>query len=258
VSIVATKFWSHLSRSLARAGMAFRQVVSWDEQVRIGTLLTSMNSQYTGLGGGNTTAYGINGKGALMALNVDNMATGSMLLCMRMLHCGLQQDHMLKHQGQLQYSLFLKGAGMSLEEYTLFFQQDFTRIMTLGAIQQAVCVFHTAHPQQGGEEGKLHALQLCEDNNGQPAPGQCRAPYNNTSLGVLLGQLKIGRAVGREVIMSHKRDGHYQLVCMRHFEMVHPSAALLGGMMNLDGVGNHPNTWFTALVLYHNAMSGKA
>jgi DNA primase large subunit len=82
--------------------------------------------------------------------------------------------------------------------------------------------------------------------------------YNNASLGALLGQLKIGSAVNRDMIVLHKRDGHYQLVCAKHFKAVHAGAASLGGMVNLDGVGNHSNTWFMALVLYNNAKSGKA
>jgi hypothetical protein len=28
--------------------------------------------------------------------------------------------------------------------------------------------------------------------------------------------------------------------------------------VNLDGVGNHPNAWFSSSVSYHNAKSGKA
>ncbi|KAL3822623.1 hypothetical protein ACHAXA_006408 [Cyclostephanos tholiformis] len=152
VSIVAAKFRSSLSRSLASAGVMFRQVVSRDEKTRIGPLLTSMNSQYTGPGGGGTgTAYGIDGEGTLTAANVDDMAARSMPLCMKQLHRGLQRDHKLKHQGRLQYGLFLKGAGMTLEEHTLYFQREFTRIMTGEQFnkQYAYSIRHTH-----GKEGK--------------------------------------------------------------------------------------------------------
>jgi DNA primase large subunit len=130
VLILATKFWSHLSRSLQRAGTAFWQVMLRDEGSRIGPLLTLMNLQYTGPGRGNATAYGMDGKGVLMVLNCDDMATRSMPLCTRMLHHGLQRDHKLKHQGWLQYGLFLKGEGMTLKEHTLSFQREFMGIMT--------------------------------------------------------------------------------------------------------------------------------
>ncbi len=75
------------------------------------------------------TTYGIDSKGVLTVLNVNNMAMRSMLLCMRMLHRSLQKDHKLKHQGWLQYGLFPKGAGMTLKEHTLFFQQEFMCIV---------------------------------------------------------------------------------------------------------------------------------
>ncbi len=39
----------------------------------------------------------------------------------RMLHRSLQHDHKLKHQGWLQYGLFLKGVGLTLKEQTPFF-----------------------------------------------------------------------------------------------------------------------------------------
>jgi DNA primase large subunit len=264
VSIVAAKFRSELSRSLAQAGTAFRQVVSRDEKSRIGPLLTSMNSQYTGPGGGNGTAYGVDGEGALTAANVDDMASRSMPLCMKQLHRGLQRDHKLKHQGRLQYGLFLKGAGMTLEEHTLFFQREFTRIMTSEQFnkQYAYSIRHTH-----GKEGKrasytpYNCVKIIMGNPPQGGAEHHGCPYrhyDDASLGALLGQLKIGSAIDRDAIMSHKRDGNFQLACARHFEAAHPGAASLGGAVNLDGVGNHPNAWFSSSVSYHNAKSGKA
>jgi hypothetical protein len=82
--------------------------------------------------------------------------------------------------------------------------------------------------------------------------------YDDATLGVLLGQLNIGSVVDRDAISLHKRDEHYQLASARHFEVAHPGTALLGETVNLNGVSNHPNVWFMALVLYHNAKAGKA
>ena len=42
----------------------------------------------------------------------------------------LKKDHKLKHWGRLQYGLFLKGAGMELEQAQLFWENMFTKIMT--------------------------------------------------------------------------------------------------------------------------------
>jgi DNA primase large subunit len=192
------------------------------------------------------------------------MVMQSMPLCMRMLHRGLQQDHKLKHQGRLQYGLFLKGAGMTLEEHTLFIQREFTCIMTSEQFSKQY-VYSIQHTH--GKEGKRasYTLYNCVKTiMGNPPQGGAKLHwcpyrhYNQTSLGTLLGQLKIGSAVNRDMIMSHKRDGHYQLECARHFEVVPPGSASLGETVNLNRVSNHPNGWFTTLVLYHNAKLGKA
>ena len=53
-----------------------------------------------------------------------------MPLCMRAAHDGLKKDHKLKHDARRQYGLFLKGAGMSMEESLLFFQNEFTKVMS--------------------------------------------------------------------------------------------------------------------------------
>ena len=275
VSIIVAKFRSALSRSLAYASGIFSQVVTHDEASRIGPLLTSMNSAYTGPGGRDATSFGIDTDNALTSSNVDAMSTQSMPLCMRQLHRGLQRDHKLKHQGRLQYGLFLKGAGMSLEEHTLYFQREFTRIMTNEQFnkQYAYSIRHTH-----GKEGKratytpyncMKIILGAPPQSGTEHHGCPYKHYDDVSLNALLGSLKIGTAVEREAIMSYKREGNYQLACTKHFETVHPGVLSLaagggggggqqqqGGSVSLDGVGNHPNAWFSASVSYHNVKSG--
>ena len=51
-----------------------------------------------------------------------------MPLCMRGLHKGVKQDHKLRHQGRQQYWLYLKGAGLSMEDSIRFFQNEFTKV----------------------------------------------------------------------------------------------------------------------------------
>jgi DNA primase large subunit len=190
---MAAKFRSHLSRSFARAGTAFWKVVSWDERSRIGSLLTSMNSQYTGPGVGNATTYKIDGKGVRTASNCDDMATRSMPLCMRMLHRGLQRDHKLKHQGRLQYGLFLKGVGMTLKEHTLFFQKEFTCIIMSERFskQYAYSIRHT-HDKEG-KRASYTPHNCVKIKMGNPPQGGAEhhgcpyRHYNDASLGALLG-----------------------------------------------------------------------
>ena len=259
VSIVAAKFRASLSKSLALAAGVFGQVAH-DESARIGPLLKSMNSQYTG-SGAPTAVMGLDGEEVLTAATVDVLADQSMPLCMQQLHTGLKRDHKLKHQGRLQYGLFLKGAGMSLEEHTLFFQREFTRIMTSEAFnkQYSYSIRHTH-----GKEGKranytpYNCMKIILGNPPQSGVEHHGCPYkhyDDANLSALLGKLKVGNVSDRDAIMALKKDGNFQLACSKHFEVMHPAAASVDGV-SLDNVGNHPNAWFQSSVSYHNAKSG--
>ncbi len=60
--------------------------------------------------------------------DLDVLSKRSMPLCMRQLHNSLKREHKLKHWGRLQYGLFLKGAGLSMEDALAFFQTEFTKV----------------------------------------------------------------------------------------------------------------------------------
>lgn len=124
VSIVTARFRSNLSRSLARAAASFSNIA---EDSRIGPLLKNMNRQYTGRDFSKDSAALA---GELTAANVDEYAKRSMPLCMRQAHNGLNKDHKLKYDARRQYGLFLKAAGLPMEESLLFFQNAFTKLIT--------------------------------------------------------------------------------------------------------------------------------
>ena len=50
---------------------------------------------------------------------------------MRYLHDTLRQDHHLRHFGRLQYGLFLKSIGLSLEQALAFWRDEFTKKMDM-------------------------------------------------------------------------------------------------------------------------------
>lgn len=74
---------------------------------------------------------------------IDDLARKHFPLCMRMLHNNLREDSHLKHQGRLQYGLFLKVGlwvmlchvlnsmvqviGLSIEEAMAFWKQAFSK-----------------------------------------------------------------------------------------------------------------------------------
>lgn len=63
----------------------------------------------------------------ITASNIDSLSQ-HFPACMSHLHRSLRRDAHLKHFGRLQYSLFLKGIGLNLEECLMFWRRSFHKI----------------------------------------------------------------------------------------------------------------------------------
>lgn len=248
VSILVAKFRMSLSRSLVLAAAAFSTV---EEESRIAPLLKTMNSQMTF----RPVETVSTGDMDVTAATIDSLAS-NMPLCMSQLHAGLKRDHKLKHWGRLQYGLFLKGAGMSMEESLVFFQREFGKIMTFDDYnkQYAYSVRHMY-----GKEGKRTAYTPynCKKiimGQGSGAGDHHGCPYKNyddSHLSSLLSKLNIGNPQERGEILRLKQSQNYQLACLRHFEVMHPKATSISDL-ELENVGNHPNAWFGASINYQS------
>ncbi len=258
VSIITGKFRIALSKSLAQASRVFANVTS--DFAPVAPLLNSMNSQYTGKEY-NAEAAGMEGDYQLTSGNIETYKN-SMPLCMAELHSGLKADHKLRHHGRLQYGLFLKGAGMTMEESLIFFQKEFTKIMSSEKFQKEY-TYNIRHMY--GKEGKrtnytpfsctkiiLGTPPSTGDHHGCPY-----RHYDDEHLAAILGKLKIGSPSDRSEIMNLKKTKHFNLACQRHFQAMHPSAHTVPDL-NLGGVGDHPNAWYAASVAYHGATSGSS
>lgn len=55
-------------------------------------------------------------------------------LCMRHLHETLRSTHHLKHGGRMQYGLFVKGIGLSLENSLKFWREEFSKNMDMDKV----------------------------------------------------------------------------------------------------------------------------
>eukprot|EP00559_Dactyliosolen_fragilissimus_P005311 CAMPEP_0184863828 /NCGR_PEP_ID=MMETSP0580-20130426/12682_1 /TAXON_ID=1118495 /ORGANISM="Dactyliosolen fragilissimus" /LENGTH=479 /DNA_ID=CAMNT_0027362389 /DNA_START=19 /DNA_END=1455 /DNA_ORIENTATION=- len=244
LSIITAKFRMSLSKSMTLASLAFSQVTS--DTSRISSLLNNMNSQYTG---GKNFISDLTADGQTNELNSQNVDSyaSSMPLCMSRVHAGLKADHKLKHWGRLQYGLFLKGAGLTLEESLMFFQKEFTKIMTGDEFTKNYS-YNIRHMY--GQEGKrasytpYNCKKIILGN--PPSSGENHGcpyrHYDDEHLSALLNKLNIGTLNDRKDILDKKRAQHYQLACLKHFEVTHPDAAVKKSI-SVDGVGEHPNAW---------------
>jgi len=56
---------------------------------------------------------------------------------MKRLHVVLRSEHHLKHQARQQYGLFLKGAGLPLEQALILWRSEFTKKMDADKVKMA-------------------------------------------------------------------------------------------------------------------------
>ncbi|XP_077164106.1 DNA primase large subunit isoform X6 [Paroedura picta] len=65
--------------------------------------------------------------GKISLEQMDALSVKSFPLCMRQLHKTLRENHHLRHGGRMQYGLFLKGIGLTLEQALQFWKSEFIK-----------------------------------------------------------------------------------------------------------------------------------
>jgi len=249
VSIIVARFRSALSRGLLDAFGSMPYVLA---DGRIAPLVSNMAKQYTGKDFSETKS------GDTINVNdLDMLADRSMPLCMRVLHKNLRSEHKLKHWGRLQYGLFLKGAGIGLEDAIQFWEREFTKIMTTDVFnkQYAYSIRHYF-----GKEGRRKDYTPFNCSKiilgAGPGVGEYHGcpyrHYDEANLNRLLDRSGVG-GVEREEMLKLAKGQHYQLACAKHFEVSHKGAE---SVISLDGVGNHPNAFFAASMAYYKEKNG--
>ncbi|XP_068926788.1 DNA primase large subunit isoform X3 [Petaurus breviceps papuanus] len=119
VSIILNDFRAKLSKALA---LTARSLPSVQSDERLQPLLNHLSHSYVGQ---DYSAQGNLGKISLDQL--DSLAMKSFPLCMRQLHKALREHHHLRHGGRMQYGLFLKGIGLTLEQALQFWKLEFIK-----------------------------------------------------------------------------------------------------------------------------------
>ena len=201
--------------------------------------------------------YSMNGADALTASSVSSHVS-NMPLCMREMHKGMKRHGKLRHFGRLQYGLFLKGAGLDLDNALAFFQRHFTAVT--GEQFQKEYSYNIRYNY--GKEGKrksrdpysctgiIHGNAPATSGDFHGCPFK---HYDEEHLSTLLQQ---GLTLqDRKEILALKKEGHYGLACHKHFVAQHPKALELSSEVPMDNIGNHPNAWFRASRSYQSATT---
>lgn len=87
-----------------------RVIPELETDERLVNFLKNLNTSYTG------KDYSLNNKDTVPIECIDQLSKKSFPLCMRLCHESLRTKHHLKHHGRLQYGLFIKGIGVTLDD----------------------------------------------------------------------------------------------------------------------------------------------
>ncbi|MCL4163175.1 UNVERIFIED_CONTAM: hypothetical protein GTU68_019629, partial [Idotea baltica] len=245
VSLVTARFRGHLSRGLS---LVNRSLTHLDEDTRVIPLLTAISKSYIG----EDFSRSGESEGVVTAGQVDHLAKTSFPPCMQHLHQALRRDNHLKHHGRLQYGLFLKGIGLSLEESMKFWRAAFQPKVDANKFDKQYA-YNVRYNY--GKEGKrvnmspYSCMRIITTN--MPGPGDSHGcPFRHTESDLLRQRLQSAKQLSPASlnrIIDLSENHQYQLACREYFKEVHacPDAN--------DIVINHPNEYFVQSQRYLSA-----
>uniref|UniRef100_A0A8C3CKQ6 DNA primase large subunit n=1 Tax=Cairina moschata TaxID=8855 RepID=A0A8C3CKQ6_CAIMO len=233
-AIVLNNYRQKLSKALA---LTARSLPSIQSDERLQPLLNHLSHSYVGP---DYSAQKNTGKISLE--HIDALSVKSFPLCMRQLHRALRDNHHLRHGGRMQYGLFLKGIGLTLEQALEFWKKEFIRGKVDADKFDKGYAYSIRHSY--GKEGKrtdytpYSCMKIIMSN--PPSQGDYHGcPFRHSEPELLKQKLQSYKIPpsGIAQILDLVKGMHYQLACQKYFELTH----------DLDDIGfslNHPNQYF--------------
>ncbi|XP_018604760.1 DNA primase large subunit [Scleropages formosus] len=235
VTIVLNDYRTRLSKALALTARSL-PVVQSDE--RLQPLLSHLSHAYVG------QDYSIQKNiGKISLEQIDSLSTKSFPPCMRQLHKALRDSHHLRHGGRMQYGLFLKGIGLTLDQALQFWRAEFLRGKVDADKFDKAYAYSIRH--MFGKEGKrtdytpYSCMKVILSN--PPSQGDHHGcPFRHSDPELLKQKLQSYKisSGGINQILELVKGMHYQLACQKYFELTH----------SIDDAGfslNHPNQYFS-------------
>ncbi|EJF65965.1 DNA primase, large subunit [Dichomitus squalens LYAD-421 SS1] len=246
-SIVYQEFQRHLEKDLEATAKALPRL---DEDTRLIPILDNLSKGFQA-GISSEWAGKTEGQEGLTADMIDEMAYKHYPACMRNLHMALRRDKHLKHFGRLQYGLFLKVLGLSIDEALAFWRKAFSTMQDDKFNKEYR--YNIRHSY--GLEGKRanYAAMSCQQilMSHEPGSGDSHGcPYRHFSAdnlqSALLTMYSDHGLTSQDMpeIMHMVKQKHYHVACTRVFEITHAHQGVKKG----EGVGGgesvtHPNQY---------------
>ncbi|NWR14268.1 PRI2 primase, partial [Emberiza fucata] len=233
--IVLNNYRTKLSKALA---LTARSLPSIQSDERLQPLLNHLSHSYVG------PDYSIQkNTGRISLEQIDALSVKSFPLCMRQLHRALRESHHLRHGGRMQYGLFLKGIGLTLEQALEFWKKEFIKGKVDADKFDKGYAYSIRHNY--GKEGKrtdytpYSCMKIIMSN--PPSQGDYHGcPFRHSDPELLKQKLQSYKIPpsGIAQVLELVKGMHYQLACQKYFELTH----------DVDDIGfslNHPNQYFT-------------
>ncbi|KAF2197746.1 DNA primase, large subunit [Delitschia confertaspora ATCC 74209] len=269
VSLVVSEFQTRLNEALELTSRALPRL---DEDDRLAPILHHLSQAFTAPEAAYSSSdSNIDGLSAPTAQSIDALAK-HFPLCMQSLHNDLRANSHLKHFGRLQYTLFLKGLGLSLEECIVFWRRSF-KLMTDDKFNKEYKYnIRHAYGDVGGDanrRGRGYTPYSCQKLLTEPLPGPGQShgcPYRTFAEDNLIRAVQGMGVNDRDVlnaIKDDKKKQRYHIACNRVFEFTHKKEIRKvkeegsWSATDLDTI-LHPNTYFKRGWLLKHLGEGNA
>jgi len=264
-TMVVNEFTSRLERGLELTARALPRL---DEDDRLSPILSHLSKNFAAPDANFSDSDSSLPGAAINAANVDNLSQ-HFPLCMKNLHTTLRKNNHLKHYGRLQYTLFLKGIGLTLEDCLMFWRQSFKNVTDDTFNKEYRYNVRHSYGDVGGDanrRGRGYSPYSCQKILTEHPPGTGEAhgcPYRHLSIDNLTTMLQATGVHDRELLRGVKEDvekKRYHIACNRVFDWAHKSEIKkvkdenLWGPAELDTIV-HPNTYFKRSYLLRNLNS---
>ncbi|KAI9829232.1 MAG: hypothetical protein M1819_006412 [Sarea resinae] len=226
MSMVVAEFSARLERSLE---MTSRALPRLDEDDRLTPILSHLSKNFATPSSYDADSSLPAGTTPVTAQSIDALST-HFPLCMRNLHLTLRRNAHLKHFGRLQYTLFLKGLGLTLEDCLVFWRSSFSKITDDVFNKEYRYNVRHAYGEVGGDanrRGRGYSPFSCQKilTEHPPGPGQAHGcPYRHFAPDNLAALLQQTGLTDRDLLRAVRDDvdkKRFHIACNRVFEFTH-------------------------------------
>ncbi|KAK4203070.1 eukaryotic and archaeal DNA primase, large subunit-domain-containing protein [Triangularia verruculosa] len=261
-SMVMTEFNSRLEKALELTARALPRL---DEDDRLTPILNHLSKNFIAPDSVYTNSSSAIEGAEISARNIDNLSQ-HFPMCMQHLHRTLRRDSKLRHFGRLQYTLFLKGIGLNLEECLVFWRSSFNKMSDDEFNKGYRYNVRHVYGDVGGDSNRRsggYSPYSCQKILTEHAPGNGEAhgcPYRHfdeQNLMALLEGVGINDKVVLQGVRDDKQKQKFHMACNRVFEYVHKNEVRRAkdeGVMTAAQLETivHPNEYFKRSYLLKN------